>query len=415
MKKILLFILFIGIIQSYIYCQKTEIYHPHIQTVQSIVNENYALSPTIILDSDDFIDISFDLLSHDYQRYYYTITHCDANWEVSNLSEFDYLDGFNNNVIIDYENSINTTVPYTHYRFRLPNDDITFKISGNYQLTIYDDNSQEPILKTYFRITEELVSISAKVSSNTDIDHNKGYQQIEFDINHKGYIIRNPQQEIKVHVLQNGRFDNMIKNIIPSFVSPNQIKYNHNRNLIFSAGNEYRRFEIVSTKYAGLGVENISYHNPYYHVTLFPTSPRILNYNYDEDQNGKYIVRYNDAIDSEIEADYFFVHFTLECDEPFVDGHIYLNGEFTYDGFNPQTEMRYNSDKYIYESVQLLKQGSYNYQFLYLPTGASKGETGPIEGNFYQTENEYTIFVYHRQFGERYDRLIAVKNIRYIP
>ena len=75
--------------------------------------------------------------------------------------------------------------------------------------------------------------------------------------------------------------------------------------------------------------------------------------------------------------------------------------------------MRYNKEHYNYENVQLLKQGSYNYQYLYVHNGSTKGETGPVEGNFYQTENEYLILIYHRPFGERYDKLIGMKQINF--
>ena len=396
--------------------QRTEVLSPHIQTVQLIVNDDYRLPTIIKLGSDDYIDISFDQLSHDYHRYQYILSHCDANWERSNLSDFDFLDGFNNNYIEDAETSMNTMVPYTHYRFTLPNEYVRLTLSGNYMIEIFDeDDMSKPVLKTYFRVAESQVSISASVSSDTDIDRNKSHQQVSFDINYKGYTIRNPQQEVKVHVLQNNRIDNMVSNVLPSYVSPNELRYTNNRSLIFPAGNEYRRFEIVSTKYAGMGVESLGYYAPYYHATLYPDHLRTLNYLYDSDQNGKYLVRYNDAVDSNTEADYFFVHFALDSDHLLTGGNVYLQGEFTYDLFNEQTQMKYNSDSYMYESVQLLKQGSYNYQYLYVPQGSTKGETGPTEGNYYQTENEYLILVYHKPFGERYDRLIGVKQITFTP
>ena len=396
--------------------QRTEVLSPHIQTVQLIVNDDYRLPTIIKLGSDDYIDISFDQLSHDYHRYQYILSHCDANWERSNLSDFDFLDGFNNNYIEDAETSMNTMVPYTHYRFTLPNEYVRLTLSGNYMIEIFDeDDMSKPVLKTYFRVAESQVSISASVSSDTDIDRNKSHQQVSFDINYKGYTIRNPQQEVKVHVLQNNRIDNMVSNVLPSYVSPNELRYTNNRSLIFPAGNEYRRFEIVSTKYAGMGVESLGYYAPYYHATLYPDHLRTLNYLYDSDQNGKYLVRYNDAVDSNTEADYFFVHFALDSDHLLTGGNVYLQGEFTYDLFNEQTQMKYNSESYMYESVQLLKQGSYNYQYLYVPQGSTKGETGPTEGNYYQTENEYLILVYHKLFGERYDRLIGVKQITFTP
>lgn len=417
MQKVqLLFILFSCLSTNLLLAQRTEILQPNIETVQLIVNDDYRLPPIIKLGSDDYVDISFDQLSHDYIRYQYVISHCDANWQRSNLSEFDYLEGFNNNYIENVETSINTTVAYTHYRFSLPNEYARPIISGNYMVEIFnEDDMNKPALITYFRVCEEQVSISASVSSDTDIDRNKSNQQVSFTINYRGYTIRNPQQEVKVQVMQNDRYDNMVQNIVPTYVSPTELKYTNNRSLIFAAGNEYRRFEIVSTKYTDMGVESLSYHAPYYHATLYPDELRKLNYIYDEDQNGKYVLRYNDAVDSNTEADYFFVHFALDSDNPLHGGNIYLQGGFTYDRFDKQTQMKYNNESFLYESVQLLKQGAYNYQYLFVPNNSTKGETGPTEGNFYLTENDYLILIYHRPFGERYDRLIGVKQIKYTP
>ena len=235
---------------------------------------------------------------------------------------------------------------------------------------------------------------------------------MSFSIQYKGYPIRNPQNEVKVHVLQDNRTDNWVTNLHPSYIGPDQLRYEHNRALIFSAGNEYRRFEMVSTRYASQGVESIRYHAPYYHVTLRPDEPRLLNYSYDQDQNGRFVIRYDEAVDNTTEADYFFVHFSLLWENPLTEGNFYLQGAFTYDNFNEESRLKYNAETHAYECTQLLKQGAYNYQYLYVAPGTTAGSTAQAEGNFYETENEYLILVYHRAFGERYDRLIGMQQVK---
>lgn len=417
MKKSTLLLCLLFCTAGWIKAQRTEVRSPHIQTVQVIANDNLMAPPIITLEAGERIELSFDELSHDYHRYQYIITHCNIDWTPSDMSEIDYLDGFNNNPIENYETSVNTTLPYTHYRLRIPNHEVRLKLSGNYRITVYDDanTADTPAFTTCFRVMEKQVNISASVSSDTEIDRNKTHQQVSFSIHHRGYPIRNPQQELKVQVMQNGRTDNRVTGLLPTYVGADELRYNHNRALIFEAGNEYRRFETVNPRYTGMGVENIRFHDPYYHVTLFLSEPRLKNYSYDKDQNGRYIVRYDEATDNDTEADYFFVHFSLPWEAPLREGAFYLEGAFTYDNFNLQTELKYNPTTYAYESVQLLKQGSYNYQYLYVAPDSTRGETGPAEGNYYETENEYLILVYHRPFGERYDRLIGMQQVRYKP
>ena len=415
MKKTLPLFLICILICCGAHAQRTEVYNPHIHTVQVIANNDYMAPAVIRLCEGETVEISFDHLTHDYHRYQYVLTHCNADWTPSDLSETEYLDGFNDNPIEDHDISVNTTLPYTHYRLTFPNDQVRPKLSGNYRLLVYDDaeGKNKPAFSTCFRILEKEVNISAQVSSDTEIDRNKNHQQVSFSIQHKGYPIRNPQNEIRVHVLQDNRTDNEVTNLQPSYVGPDQLRYEHNRALIFPAGNEYRRFEMVSTRYASQGVESIRYHAPYYHVTLQPDLPRLLNYSYDQDQNGRFVIRYDEAVDNNTEADYFFVHFSLLWENPLTEGKFYLQGAFTYDDFNEENLLKYNPETHAYECARLLKQGAYNYQYLYVTPGSTVGSTAQAEGNFYETENEYLILVYHRPFGERYDRLIGMQQVSY--
>ena len=393
--------------------QRNEILVPDVKTIQVIANGDWMAPPIVSLNPEDYLEISFDELTHQYHRYIYKITHCNADWSPSGLSEIEYLNGFNNNTIDDYKNSFNTTMQYTHYKLFLPNDDVQITASGNYILTVYDDNENDkPILNACFSVIEKQVGVSATVSSNTDIDTNASHQQVSFNINYSGYSISNPFNELKVQVFQNQRWDKMVTNITPTYQSPGLLQYVHNQNLIFDAGNEYRRFEITNVHYATQGVDYIRFFDPYYHAVLFPDEAR-RNYSFDVDQNGRFYIRYNLAEDNETEADYRLVHFTLDWEEPLTGGNFYLQGEFTNDRFIPSYKLTYNPEAHAYESVQLLKQGAYNYMYLFVPDGSTKGETGPAAGNFYETENEYMILVYHRPFGGRYDKLVGMQTVKF--
>lgn len=402
------------------YAQSDKIYHPMIYTLQTIVNENWLNDDVITLDSDDRITISFDHFSHDYHRFIYKITHCNADWTPSDLFDIDYMEGFNGLDIEDYATSLNTTMLYTHYSLELPNDEIQFKVSGNYKVEFYLDeevdsdnkwDTEQPVAVACFRIVEPRVSLAATVTSNTDIDTNLNHQQVSFTINHNGYNIINPTEEIKPYIYQNNRTDNCVYGIKPTYTSAGVLEYIHNQQLIFPAGNEYRRFEVINMHYATQGVDKISYFGPYYHAELYPNTIR-RNYSYDEDHNGHYLIRYNLAEDNNTEADYMFVHFRLNI--PYrPEGSFYLTGEFTYNEFTPNFQAKYNSTEKAYEAVIILKQGAYDYMYVWVPNGSDKGYTAPTEGNFYETENEYQIYIYHRPFGGRYDRLVASQQIKF--
>ena len=418
-----------------------------IHTLQTIVNDDWLHDDVIVLGSDDWVTISFDHFTHDYHRFTYRIVHCNADWTPSDLFEVDYMDGFNNQPIEDYDNSFNTTMLYTHYRVDLPNDDIQFKASGNYRVEIYlddDDNEEEaeaspPTLSkgegayphresespslgggrggqplvavACFRVVEPRMGLNVAVTSNTDIDTNLSHQQVSFTLNYNSSEVVDPATEIKPYIYQNGRTDNAVALVKPTYVTPGHLEYVHNRALIFPAGNEYRRFEVINMHYATQGVDRVSYFAPYYHATLLPDAPR-RHYSFDMDHDGRYLIRYNMAEDNDIEADYLFVHFTLDMPRR-TGGAFYLTGEFAYNSFTPEYKMEYNAAEQCYEATVLLKQGAYDFMYLWVPEGSGVGQTAPAEGNFYEAENEYQVYIYHRPFGGRYDRLVAAHQVKF--
>lgn len=382
---------------------------PEIKTLQIFANDIFEMPPAIELDTEQFLTIGFDELCDEMNWISYRIVHCDAEWRPSSISELDYLDGFNGNPLENGQPSFNTFTGYYHYSLTLPNEKVNFRLSGNYAVLFYRDDRPEEIIATAcFYVFERKTDVRAFATSNTDIDFNKEHQQVGITVKWDKYPISNPATDLKVKVTQNNRADTEATTHFPSRVGAKEVSYEHNRELIFEAGNNYRRFEIVSNRYPGVGVEKIRYFAPLYHAMLQPTPVKAKqNYYYDQDQNGRFIIRQSEANDHDTEADYYMVHFVLEYDNPLIEGQIHLSGEFTHNRFDENSKMIYNFDTKQYEKTLLLKQGHYNYQYLMLPYGKNQGTTGPIEGNFYETGNEYFIRVYHRPPGRRYDTLIG--------
>lgn len=393
--------------------QSNRIYRNNYKTLNLCVNDNQMLPPIITLNSDDCIEISFDEMSHEYKTLKYRIVHCNEDWEQSSLLDIDCLEGFNDNEIENSATSFNTTTDYTHYSFVLPNEYVRFKVSGNYRVDVYnDENPDVVLLSACIYVLDHKVNTMTRVSSNTDIDTNVSHQQLTVTLGMTdGFSIRQPQRELKVNVLQNRRTDNIAKVMSPTFISNTQIRYEHVKELIFPAGNEYRRFEMINNDDAMMGVESIGYFAPYYHTTLYEDTPR-MTYDFDRDQNGMFFIRNDRARDNGTEADYMLVHFALRTQKEITGGDIYLSGAFTNNAFGDANKMTYNPRTGTYECVQQLKQGLYNYIYLFRPhNNGIAEETTMLEGNFYETENEYMVLVYYRPIGERYDMLIGASCI----
>lgn len=388
---------------------RTGIFDEKIKSLQVRLDGDDFAAPIVIMGTDDRIRIDFDCLSDDRDYFRYSLQHCNSQWQPSGLVDSEFLDGFNEGTIDEYDFSQATAVHYVHYRLTIPNEQVAPKLSGNYLLTVYrEDDPETPLLQCRFMVSEQTAPVGAFVTSRTDVDYNAAHQQLEISVDTERAQVEDMYNDLRVIVQQNGRYDNERAISRPLRSSGRTVFFEHSPQLIFEGSNEYRRFETVSEFYPGLGVETIDFQNPYRHFYLYVDSPRAgSQYLYDRTQHGRYFVRRQQASDSDVEADYGVVHFALDMPQLADGSMIFIDGDMVNRRFDPESEMRYNPVTQLYERNMLLKQGAYNYQYMIVPPGATRGYTDKIEGDFYQTDNEYLIKVYHRRRGERYDRLIG--------
>jgi hypothetical protein len=391
---------------------RTETLENRIQTLRVSVAGHWDSAPVIDLNSDQQIEIIFDALGAAPGYYTYRIFHCNADWTPSQLTEGEYLAGLQNHPVDDYASSFNTKMDYVNYRLLVPNDNISFRVSGNYVVQIVSGESGRAVLNACFSVVEPQAGIRMFVSAITDKGSNSKYQAVSLEVNY-GNDIRTPVQELKVYVLQNNRFDNAAADVKPLNVQNRKAFYDHQSALIFDAGNEYRSFEMTTTRSVGLNIEAVEYYSPYYHTILRPDPMRSNRaYLFQEDINGRVFIRNNNAEDPNTEADYQFVHFYLPCEKPFSE-NVYILSEAFNNLLDSRSQMEYNERDKGYLKTVLLKEGYYNYMYVTQKEASAPASTAQIEGNYYQTENEYRAMIYSRTMGVRYDKLIGVQTIRF--
>jgi len=376
----------------------------------TIHRQGWKLSyPVIELHGDTGIELSFDDLSPLVTNYLYKIIHCDHNWVPSQLSESEYIEGLLENQILNYSHSFNTNVSYIHYNLSIPNEDIALRLSGNYVVLVYEDFDTENIVMVRrFMVTEKKVNIQSSVKRPMLTTHRNSGQEIDFSILYGNYPIQDPFSEIHVSILQNGRWDNTITQLQPLFVRSGSLEYDYDSENIFPGGSEFRWFDIKSMRYQSPYIKNVVYRNNMYHVELFPDENRAgKQYFFDNDLNGKFYVEVQEQPNNETDADYVAVYFSFPFEAPPANRRLYILGSLTNWVYRPLNEMKYNLETASYEAILLLKQGYYNYQYAFVEEGTSTGLGSCTEGDHYETENDYLIFVYHRPVNSRYDRIIG--------
>ena len=392
--------------------QRNRILNPDIASLQVVAGNNWLSMPVIGLGEGVPVNIAFDDLTHEYRRYAYKVEHCNADWSTSgDLFVSDYIDGFNtDNVIEHVEQSINTNMLYTHYRFQIPNERCKLKMSGNYRVTIYDANDDDKaVAECCFMVVEPRMGIKLSVDANTDKGINSRWQQVAMEVKYGGGLsVTDVQRQIHTVVMQNGRWDNAVVNAKPQFVMGDGLRWSHNAQLVFEAGNEYRKFEMLDVRHANMGVEKIDWDGKEYHAYLWPDEPR-GSYVFDEDANGAFYIRNSDNRENNSTSEYVHVHFTLRS--PRLEGDVFVNGVWTNDQLAAPYQMLYDEGAQCYRLSLLLKQGYYSYQYVWQQSNGQIA-TVPSEGSFYQTENRYQALVYYRKLGERADRLVGFAEIR---
>jgi hypothetical protein len=402
------------ILQTNLYAQKfkTEIFSDRVKTLRVCVMDHWQAAPVIELEDDKWVEINFDIMSSAPEALTYTLTHCNADWTPSQLIQSEFMSGFQINYVDDYATSFNTTMDYVNYRLTFPNENLTLKVSGNYVVRIYPENSDRPILSACFSVVEPKANISMQVTSQTDKGMNNAYQQVNFDVTY-GNEVKTPMQYLKVYVQQNTRTDNQATLVKPLSIQNKRLVYEHIPALIFDGGNEYRSFEMTTHQYNGLGIEAIEFHSPYYHAILKPDFIRANKpYFYTEDINGRIYIRTLSGVDYNYESDYYVVHFYLPCEKPFAE-NIYILSEVFNNILDERSQMEYSEmDKGYIKSV-VLKEGYYNYLYVTRKDRDLPASAALTEGNYYQTENEYRVLVYFRPIGGRYDQLIGYKTLQF--
>lgn len=369
--------------------------------------ESFMAPPVIRLGTADRLRVNFDIIGEDREYLRYRLLHCNSDWTPSRLLEQEYLAGFNEAEVEDYGFSSNTFTHYVNYNLEIPSEEMNPTASGNYLLQVYREDEPETILfQTGFYVSEDAVSIQGEATSKTDRGFNTDYQQIELaaDLRNVGEI--NPWQDIRVCVVKNNNPSSTVMTEHPLRVESGTATFSHDPNLIFEAGNEYRRFETVRSDYAGMGIDSIGFYNGRREAYLIPDQPRSeKGYEYDRTQHGRFKIDEYNSTDPDLGADYILTHFFLEMPEQ-PGKSVRIEGELTRHLPEGMEKMRYDWQRRGYELSLPLKQGSYNYRYV-IEDEQGRLHDSAIEGNHYETNNEYLVLIYLRLPASRGDRLVG--------
>lgn len=388
------------------------VYNKKINTCMLTPEASLIEFPAIALNSPERLLLQFDDFDFDSQDYMYAIYHCNADWSISDLHSSIYIDGFAENFIQEYEFSFNTKQSYVHYELNLPNEDFNFNCSGNYVITVYDANEPDiPLLTKRFMVYDNQLLVGAKVSQATLARGRYTDHEVDVIVNFTNINYVNPVQDVYVSIYQGHRWDNVISGLPPSFVEQKRLVYDYELETSFEGGNEYRFFDTKSTRFYTERVQKIIKDTADI-VLLYPDIPWAGQaYSFYPDIEGYFVPNIMERDDERTQADYVWVNFCLQ-QNPFVDeGDVYVYGALTDWNLQEQAKLKYDEDLGCYETSLFLKQGYYNYTYLFVPEETQVPSQVHVDGNFFQTAQDYYVFVYLYDYDFGYERLLGMRKV----
>ena len=377
----------------------------YIKTIQFTGQADLTGTPVIRLNNQ--LKLTFDDIRARVADFYYTIEHYNYDWTPSKLAKNEYIEGFDNIRIFDFKNSLTTLQPYTHYELRLPNKNTRrLKVTGNYMLKIFNSDRQL-VFSRKFMVFKNLVNVKTQVRRSRDLKEIGQKQLLQYRVGRDGFIFKNPEQTVNTVIVQNNDYKSAIYGIKPQFTSGNELVFNYPKKTSFYGGNEYLFFDNRDIRVALMNIQRVELFELYHTYLRTNRVRENREYVYNPDINGSFRINTTQGEDVDRESEYAVVHFSLDCRKDLNGGELHVYGRFNNYSLTDETNLEYNKKNGLFETQILLKQGFYNYKYVYL---SAEGEFNDhfISGSFDITENDYTILVYYRDIGARFDSLIGV-------
>ncbi|MBU2948912.1 DUF5103 domain-containing protein [Zobellia uliginosa] len=360
--------------------------------------------PVVMLG--ETIKLEFDDITASESDYYYKIIHCNYDWQPSQLLKSQYLNGVDNQRIINYENSYSTLQSYSNYKLSIPNENVGLKVTGNFVLEIYND-SYELQFSRRFVVYKDAITVGGTIKRSRDFNFINEKQVVQFNINAGNFQLVNPKKEVKIAILQNHQWETALYDVAPQYTMGTELVYKYDQETSFYGGNEFLNFDTSDLRAPTSQISRIEVDDLYNHYLFSNTYRADQPYSYFPDINGDFVIRTLQGDDNSREAEYTKVHFSLPYDERLELDEVYVYGKFNNYALSEENKMVYNENNGMMEAILLLKQGFYNYKYV-IKRADSTIETNTIGGNFHFTENNYLILVYYRNFGDLYDSIIGI-------
>ena len=413
MKKLFAILFIVLAFTSFSSAQVVErVYSDKIGTPQLYQYGDQQSFPVMTLNSDSRLQLEFDDFEGGVKNYYYTYVLCDYNWKPVNISTLEYIKGFTQNRITTYRYSNYALTKYTHYQAILPERGSVPTKPGNYLLKVFlDGDTSQTAFTRQMVVLDVKSAVLGNVVQPAMAQYFTTHQRLNFSVLMNDNNAFSMAQQVRAVIIQNNRWDNAIRDIKPTFVRGRSLEFNMENTLMFPAGKEWRWLDLRSFRLLSDRVDSAAVNDNRTDLFLKIDGDRSgQRYVYFPDLDGSYRITTYETINPLWQADYATVHFKFDpgSRKPLAGKKLFLIGGFTDFLKSEKWEMKFDETTGLYTADAFLKQGYYNYSYEAVDEA---GRVQEFEGNYWETENTYTILVYYKSFTDRWDQLIGVGRV----
>ncbi|PSQ95665.1 MAG: DUF5103 domain-containing protein [Bacteroidetes bacterium SW_9_63_38] len=379
-----------------------------IRTVQLYRGSDERALPVVPLQSPEALTLEFDLLKEEGRPLSVYFIHADRQWR-RDLSPNQVLSSYQNDRIFDYQSSRGTAVPYVHYEYRFPNDDIRFRVSGNFIVRVTKRGQRDSVLfEQPFFVTDEAgqLEVGAEGIAVSGQRQQSVRPKVRFS---PPAALRGDPFGYAVCFVQNGHLPDARCRDEPTLARQPQLSFELEQERAFAPITANYTLDLSNLRSTNT-IERLDATRTPVRALLAPDYAELAAPTRGSPLNGRIVVQ--DAVDGraspDVSAEYVETTFAfVPPSDRRLSGNVVVAGSFS--GMDPSrgTTMTWRPGAGRYEGTVLLKQGRYGY--FYSGTDPTLRET--IRRTQPLRRSTYTTFVYYRDPSLGTDRLLRVGRV----
>jgi len=357
-------------------------------------------APFLELNSNDQLTLRFESLGFDSHSYEISFTHHNPDWSESGLSPDQYFTGFGRRDIPAGTVSRATQPYYRSYLYQFPDQNVGFRVSGNFMLHVHNRDTGELEFSLPFFVYENEGTISSSVET---VRSNRNPLRVMHRPVSRYLLpewLDQPQFDLSFYYTQNQFWGKATEAQELDFSDPKEVQFELSQTRSFIGDYEFRVLNLNNVDQLNQTVLDIDKTSEPWRVVLRDDAE-----GFNRPVSGGVPQQFGP--DHSMNSNYLEVEFRFDSGGELNNGQeIYLVGDFNSWKLSQKYQMRYDEQIDRWAQSVTMKEGTYRYKYVLVDN--NRVDDLAFDTLFPDARQEYHAFVYFRDFNQFYHRLLQV-------